>query len=112
LDFRLAHHMLLLPWTQPIGTRASPNEINGVPTARFAHSVQAGGIRFFENGIMSLNLPVADEAIRARASRTTHPVALQLLKSLSSAGSLQTFTRSAWMTKRFRRFCGTTSDSR
>ena len=34
---------------------------------------------------MSLNLPVADEAIRARASRTTHPMALQLLKSLCSA---------------------------
>lgn len=33
---------------------------------------------------MSLNLPVADEAIHARASRTTHPVALRLLKSLYS----------------------------
>ncbi len=50
-----------------------------------AQSVQAGGVRFFENGIVSLNLPVADEAIRARASRTTHPVALQLLKSLCAA---------------------------
>jgi hypothetical protein len=50
-----------------------------------AQSVRAGGVRFFENGIVSLNLPVADEAIRARASRTTHPVALQLLKSLCSA---------------------------
>ena len=50
-----------------------------------AQSVQAGGVRFFENGIVSLNLPVADEAIRARASRTTHPVALQLLQSLCSA---------------------------
>ncbi len=50
-----------------------------------AESVQAGGVRFFENGIVSLNLPVADEVIRARASRTTHPVALHLLKSLCSA---------------------------
>src|SRR5271165_5130634 len=50
-----------------------------------AESVQAGGVRFFENGIVSLNLPVADEALRARASRTTHPVALHLLKSLCSA---------------------------
>jgi hypothetical protein len=50
-----------------------------------AQSVRAGGVRFFENGIVSLNLPVADEAIRARASRTTHPVALQLLKSLCAA---------------------------
>ncbi len=49
-----------------------------------AESVQAGGVRFFENGIVSLNLPVADEVIRARASRTTHPVALHLLQSLCS----------------------------
>ena len=41
-----------------------------------AHSVRAKGVSFFENGIVSLNLPVADEALRARASRTTHPLAL------------------------------------
>ena len=56
-----------------------------------AQSVQAGGVRFFENGIVSLNLPVADEALRARASRTTHPVALQLLKSLCSAVTARDF---------------------
>jgi REase_DpnII-MboI/Queuosine biosynthesis protein QueC len=41
-----------------------------------AVSVNAAGVRFFENGVVSLNLPVADEVIRARASRTTHPIAL------------------------------------
>jgi hypothetical protein len=41
-----------------------------------AASVNAGGVRFFENGVVSLNLPVADEVTRARASRTTHPAAL------------------------------------
>jgi hypothetical protein len=50
-----------------------------------AQSVGAGGVRFFENGIVSLNLPVADEVVRARASRTTHPVVLQLFTSLYSA---------------------------
>jgi hypothetical protein len=50
-----------------------------------AEPVQAGGVRFFENGIVSLNLPVADEAIRARASRTTHPLALYMLQSLCCA---------------------------
>ena len=50
-----------------------------------AQSIRAGGVRFFENGVVSLNLPVADEAIRARASRTTHPIALQLFTSLYSA---------------------------
>ncbi len=43
-----------------------------------ASSVKAGGVRFFENGVVSLNLPVADEVTRARASRTTHPIALHL----------------------------------
>jgi hypothetical protein len=47
-----------------------------------AESVKAGGIRFFENGVVSLNLPVANEALRARASRTTHPVALELFSQL------------------------------
>jgi len=43
-----------------------------------AASVDADGTRFYENGIVSLNLPVADEALRARTSRTTHPWALKL----------------------------------
>ena len=50
-----------------------------------AESIRAGGVRFFENGVVSLNFPVADEAIRSRASRTTHPIALELFKSLYSA---------------------------
>lgn len=50
-----------------------------------AQSVQAGGVRFYENGIVSLNLPIANEALRARATRTTHPVALHLLSSLCAA---------------------------
>jgi hypothetical protein len=45
----------------------------------------AGGVRFYENGIVSLNLPVAEEVLRARASRTTHPVSLNFLRSLCSA---------------------------
>jgi hypothetical protein len=56
-----------------------------------AEPVQAGGVRFFENGIVSLNLPVADEVIRARASRTTHPIALHLLQSLCSAVTARDF---------------------
>jgi 7-cyano-7-deazaguanine synthase in queuosine biosynthesis len=50
-----------------------------------AHSINAGGVRFFENGVVSLNLPVADEVLRSRASRTTHPVTLHLLQSLCTA---------------------------
>ena len=56
-----------------------------------AQSVQAGGVRFYENGIVSLNLPIAQEAIRARASRTTHPIAFHLLESLCAAVTERTF---------------------
>jgi hypothetical protein len=44
-----------------------------------ASAVKARGVRFFENGIVSLNLPVADEVLQARASRTTHPIAVEQL---------------------------------
>jgi hypothetical protein len=47
-----------------------------------AESTKSDGVRFFENGVVSLNLPVADEVQRARASRTTHPRSLALLTSL------------------------------
>ena len=50
-----------------------------------AQSVEAGGVRFYENGIVSLNLPIAEEVLRARASRTTHPLGLHLLSSLCAA---------------------------
>jgi hypothetical protein len=48
------------------------------------HSLEADGVRFFENGVVSLNLPVADEVIGARASRTTHPEALEYFSTLYS----------------------------
>jgi hypothetical protein len=49
-----------------------------------AELVQAGGVRFYENGVVSLNLPMAGEALRTRASRTTHPITLQLLQEFCS----------------------------
>lgn len=49
-----------------------------------AQSIDAQGIRFYENGVLSVNLPLAEEALRARASRTTHPVTLHLLSLLAA----------------------------
>lgn len=49
-----------------------------------AEALRAGGVRFFENGVVSLNLPVADEVLQARASRTTHPMSLEMLQLLFS----------------------------
>jgi 7-cyano-7-deazaguanine synthase in queuosine biosynthesis len=39
-------------------------------------------IRFYENGVVSFNLPIAGQVIGTRASRTTHPRTLQLLGQL------------------------------
>jgi hypothetical protein len=53
----------------------------GVAVAEIFH---VSTVRFYENGIVSLNLPVADEVLRARASRTTHPKGLHLLSEFYS----------------------------
>ena len=47
-----------------------------------AQYLEAGGVRFYENGVTSLQLPVAEEVLQSRASRTTHPKALQLMERL------------------------------
>ena len=39
-------------------------------------------IRFYENGIMSVNLPISTQVVGTRASRSTHPRSLMLLESL------------------------------
>ena len=59
--------------------------------ASVADSLQADGVRFYENGILSLNLPVAEEALRARASRTTHPRTLNELQAFLSRVLGRTF---------------------
>lgn len=57
-----------------------------------AESVKAKGVRFFENGIVSLNLPVAEEVLRARASRTTHPFVLDMFSQFYSLITERPFT--------------------
>ena len=37
-------------------------------------------VNFYENGIVSLNLPLTDEVLRSRATRTTHPLTLKLFQ--------------------------------
>ncbi|MGZ8998753.1 MAG: 7-cyano-7-deazaguanine synthase, partial [Allosphingosinicella sp.] len=42
-------------------------------------------ISFFENGIVSLNFPIAEQVVGARATRTTHPLFISKLRELFSA---------------------------
>ena len=71
----------------------------GVVTARM---FGRDSIRFFENGVVSLNLPPVAQVVGARATRTTHPQTLAGFQSLFSAvlgsdfGVDNSFT---WMTK-------------
>ena len=59
-------------------------------------------ICFFENGVVSLNLPPVGQVVGARATRTTHPQAMAGFRRVLSAIFGQSFdvTNSyAWMTK-------------
>ena len=67
-----------------------------------AHIEGADRIRFYENGVMSVNLPIATQVVGARASRSTHPRSLQLLKDvveLVSMYSIEVDNPFIWKTK-------------
>ncbi len=53
--------------------------------ATVAHLFKLNGFKFYENGIISINLPISAQVIGARATRTTHP---QTLKGYSELFSL------------------------
>src|SRR5262249_26633941 len=42
-------------------------------------------IRFFENGVVSINLPISEQVVGARATRTTHPLVLERFRKFFSA---------------------------
>jgi 7-cyano-7-deazaguanine synthase in queuosine biosynthesis len=50
--------------------------------AALAEALGLPRIRFFENGVVSLNLPPSAQVVGARASRTTHPQALRAMSGL------------------------------
>lgn len=47
-----------------------------------ARMLGLSSIRFFENGIVSLNLPLSPQVVGSRATRTTHPKALAAMATL------------------------------
>lgn len=57
--------------------------------ATVARMVGLNSVRFYENGVVSLNLPVCEQLIGARATRTTHPRVLKGFEALMThlAGS-------------------------
>ena len=84
-DVPMLHIPVWVNKAKPLGqeysqrTRSFLFSALGIVVAEF---VKADGVVFYENGVVSLNLPIADEVLRARASRTTHPLALSYLCGL------------------------------
>lgn len=67
-----------------------------------ARSAGARRVRFFENGIVSLNLPIRRQIVGTMATRTTHPLGLHRLGTLMSLVAGEDFTVDnpfAWLTK-------------
>ncbi len=60
--------------------------------ATFATMIGLNRLRFYENGIVSLNLPPSPQVIGARATRTTHPQVLKGFAQLFSSLAGKTFT--------------------
>jgi 7-cyano-7-deazaguanine synthase in queuosine biosynthesis len=57
-----------------------------------AHTLGLKNVRFYENGVVSLNLPVSAQVIGARATRTTHPRVLLGFQNLLSLVAGKDFT--------------------
>jgi 7-cyano-7-deazaguanine synthase in queuosine biosynthesis len=89
LQGRFAERVLHVPVRAGI-TDATPREFTqrtrSFLFAAIAAAVGAGQQRilFYENGVVSLNLPIAGHVVGTRASRTTHPRTLQLIERLIS----------------------------
>ena len=67
-----------------------------------AHLLDRQRIFFFENGVVSLNLPPVGQVVGARATRTTHPQALVGFRRVLSAAFGQSFdvvNPYTWITK-------------
>jgi hypothetical protein len=60
--------------------------------ATFATMLKLTRLRFYENGVVSLNLPPSAQVVGARASRTTHPRVLDGMTRLFSALAGRRFT--------------------
>lgn len=59
-------------------------------------------IRFYENGVVSLNLPLSPQVVGSRSTRTTHPRVLACMRKLFSLVTGKTFgveNRFMWKTK-------------
>ena len=70
--------------------------------ATIAHMRKLSSVRFYENGVVSLNLPVCAQVVGGRATRTTHPRSLasfERLLSLVTEAPFRVDNPFGWKTK-------------
>lgn len=60
--------------------------------ATIARMLGKKSVRFYENGVISLNLPVSAQVVGGRATRTTHPRAMKGFQDIVSLVAGETFT--------------------
>lgn len=65
-------------------TQRSRSFLFAALAAAFAGTMELDRIRFYENGVVSLNLPLSAQVVGSRATRTTHPRVLEELARLFS----------------------------
>jgi hypothetical protein len=82
---RVRHFPVRLTLDEHLGqeaTHRSRSFLFAVLGAVVARLFSLDSISFFENGVVSLNLPLAAQVVGARATRTTHPQALAGFRTL------------------------------
>lgn len=83
-------------------TKRSRAFLFAVLGAVVAHVFRLERVSFCENGIVSMNLPLADNIVGTRATRTTHPRVigdLSSLLSLAAGARLELYNPLFWSTK-------------
>ncbi len=60
--------------------------------ATIARMLNLKSVRFYENGVISLNLPVCAQVVGSRATRTTHPRVIQGFQKIISLVAGEPFT--------------------
>jgi hypothetical protein len=93
-DYRPLHLPVLINKAKNLGreyTQRTRSFLYASLGATVATMIGLSRLRFYENGIVSLNLPPSPQVIGARATRTTHPQVLNGLAQLFSSMAEKTF---------------------
>jgi hypothetical protein len=67
------------------------------------HILGINKVRFFENGVVSINLPISEQVIGGRATRTTHPRVIKTFReffSVALASAVDIDNPFVWRTKK------------